>query len=331
MRQHLFALALFLVGGPAWAQSTQPIDLASATYENYGLLTRGQSRAAVTIKATLHLPAGEGPFGAVVVSHSCGGWTDSGHSERAIIDAFLKRGWAALIYDSFVVRDWRNVCAGTAGSAGGPSLIADAYAGLAALAAHPKIRPERIVNAGASMGGMTAHDTAYESYRQRLAGSARFAAHIAYYPAVGSGFERPNPYSGAPILVLLGEADDWTPAERTVRFLEVQKKYAGQVPEIVTITYPHAQHAWLNLGMRGPVRNNGGRNALRCPLLFLTGGSDMLLVLADGSERRAQGRDAIMSHFGSCWTYGVTMEASESVARQSFADSFAFLERVLGK
>ncbi|MCC7168270.1 MAG: dienelactone hydrolase family protein [Rhodospirillales bacterium] len=331
MRRFLFALALLLSPVLASAQSTQPIDLASATYENYGLLARGQAKGPVTIKATLELPAGEGPFGAVVVSHSCGGWIDSGKSEKTILDAFLKAGWATLIYDSFVVRDWRNVCAGAAGAAGGPSMIADAYAALAALAQHPKIRPDRIVNAGASMGGMTAHDTAFDLYRQRLAPQARFAAHIAYYPAVGTGFARPDAYSGAPILMLLGGADDWTPAARTLRFLDLQKRYAGQVPEIAVITYPDAQHAWLNLGMAGRVRNNAGRNAQACPLTFLTGGPDMLLVLADGSERRAQSRDAIMSHFGSCWTYGVTMEASDDVTRQSLADSFAFLERVLGK
>jgi dienelactone hydrolase len=65
---------------------------------------------------------------------------------------------------------------------------------------------------GASFGGRTALWTGYERFRQRYGkGSARFAAHLAFYPA-GCNVRLADQMivGGAPVRVFHGTADDWT-------------------------------------------------------------------------------------------------------------------------
>ena len=180
-------------------------------------------------------------YPAVVVLHGCGGI--SSHSAQ-IADKLGSWGYVALAVDSLGPR-------GIVGQCGGglfEEQAIDAYAALRYLSQLDDVDPAKVAVLGQSMGGAAA---LYAVDRTLVAQyfDQRFRAAIAYYPGHGCGF--PASLMTAPTLVLLGEADDWTPAE------PCREMVAHARPDGATITltvYPSAYHAFdvaeLNPGIR---------------------------------------------------------------------------------
>jgi dienelactone hydrolase len=141
----------------------------------------------------------------------------------------------------------------------------DAYAALGHLASLPFVDAGRIALLGASHGGTSTLAAIVDS-PPNAKGGAHFSAAIALYPACGWSIgawqverARQAPgrpitgYSGAfkplaPLLILIGELDDWTPAEPCRRLVEAAKS-AGY-PVGIKI-YPGAHHAFDSIA---PVR-----------------------------------------------------------------------------
>ena len=101
------------------------------------------------------------------------------------------------------------------------------------------------------MGGSAAlyaddHDVAAQYF------SERFRAAIAYYPGAGCGI--PVAWMTAPTLVLIEEADDWTPAERC-REMVAHARPDG-APIALTV-YPGAYHAFDVAELKPGVRSLG--------------------------------------------------------------------------
>ena len=85
-----------------------------------------------------------------------------------------------------------------------------------------------------------AHLAAFTRLRAALdPGPARFAAHVAYYPAgVFGAIAEPGAYTGSPVLMLLGEKDDNAAGQSAE--LSGYAKAAGFPAPIETVTYPDA-------------------------------------------------------------------------------------------
>jgi dienelactone hydrolase len=151
--------------------------------------------------------------------------------------------------------------------------VYDAYAALAHLRTLPYVDGRRVGIMGGSHGGTTtvASMLAPDSDLEPLAAERRhgFAAAVALYPScapsarswrAASGVYRPV----APLLILIGDSDDWTPAE-ACRKLATDARAAGHPVEIKV--YPGAHHAFdSNRPVRYvPTRINanapGGRGA----------------------------------------------------------------------
>ena len=112
----------------------------------------------------------------------------------------------------------------------------DAYAALRYLAGLEIVDPARVAVLGQSMGGASAlsaidRDMAAQYFTER------FRAAIAYYPGCDLAAARLT----APTLILIGEADDWTPAERC-RAMVAHARSDG-VPIVLTV-YPGAYHGF---------------------------------------------------------------------------------------
>lgn len=112
-----------------------------------------------TLKGTLILPPGKGPFPAVVLTHMSSPAIRDGYLEFAYF--FAARGIAALVYD----RRGSGESTGSEGSAGMQRLADDAVAAAEALAALPQIDARRIGTWGHSQGGWIAPVAAARSSR----------------------------------------------------------------------------------------------------------------------------------------------------------------------
>ena len=128
---------------------------------------------------------------------------------------------------------------GIASRCGGGGLVDqafDAYAALRYLSQLDFVDPARVAVLGQSMGGYSAlyavdRDLAAQYFKER------FRAAIAYYPVCGI----PAAWMAAPTLVLIGEADDWTSAERC-REMVAHARPRGAT--IALTVYPGAYHAF---------------------------------------------------------------------------------------
>ena len=231
-------LALALAGAPAHAAGEQ-IAIPAA-----GLSTSPRPLVGVLFK-----PEGRGPHPAVVMMHGCGGayardgslnarhlmWGEylAGHGYTALmLDSFTSRGIKELCTQKFAERTLREA-----------DRVGDAYAALAFLRRQDDVAAGNIGILGWSHGG----GSALAAITRRPNGDQGFAVAVAFYPGCTSKSKAPQkfrPY--APLLVLMGESDDWTPVD-SCKALTAAVAARGEPMQIVT--YPDTYHSFDNPGI----------------------------------------------------------------------------------
>jgi dienelactone hydrolase len=329
MYQILCALVATVAYGTAVGHCQAPqagttITFQSSTYSGFRqLLAREAATGTVTIEANLRFPEQKKDrYPAVIVGHALDGYRDA--NEGYVAAELRKAGFATLTYDSFAAR-------GTTGAAMSatpgylPAGVADAYAALRWLSSEPRIDADRIAIIGFSFGAEVAHLTAIEQLRSALdPGPARFAAHVAFYPALNFGVVADRgAYTGSPVLMLLAGKDENLPAAKVESYLAYARA-AGNPAPIETVTYPGAYHAWTVPGVVPARFYPELVSAKKCPLILL--GPNRLMFLID-----AQVRPFDPDFFGACMKeapgYSVGFDAA--VRAQSIADAVRFLQRYL--
>jgi dienelactone hydrolase len=195
-------------------------------------------------------PGVEGPGPAVVGLHGCGGMFARASGlitpiYRAWAAEFTRRGYVFLLVDSLGPRRHGEMC-----SIAGFDLELyrkrpkDAYGALWFLQAQPFVRGDRIGLVGWSQGGAaTLFSIAAQSLgRPSVLPQGDFRAAVAFYP--GGCNERRQPVqwtSAVPLLVLMGDADVWTPMAPCKTFLDGAIARGAKVEIQV---YPGAYHAF---------------------------------------------------------------------------------------
>ena len=219
------------------------------------LATSAPNGAVEQIPIVIARPDGPGPFPAVVILHDCSGLGpgSSGAPGRWSRE-LVARGYVVLMPDSFTTRGHPGgVCTDASRSRGevGPARrVVDAYAALAHARSLPFVDGRRVGVMGGSHGGSTTLAVmAPESGGEPLARDRRggFAAAVALYPGCraalgrwrgdGSGTYR----AVAPLLILIGEKDDWTPAAPCVELARSSRSTEHPVDIVV---YPGAHHSF---------------------------------------------------------------------------------------
>jgi len=184
----------------------------------------------VIAKSRLYRPKGEGPFPAVVVLHGCGG---VGSHHHGWARRLVEWGYVAIVLDSFAPRGHGSVCAFNPQTTTAETRAGDALAAAEYLARLPFVRAGRVGAIGFSHGG----STVMHAVQMRGGAPPPLAAAVAFYPGCN---ERVNHNVGVPTMILIGERDDWTPAERCRRAVAAQRR-----PELVSLTvYPNAFHGF---------------------------------------------------------------------------------------
>lgn len=244
-----------LIGGPAWrialalagalavapALAQESVRLPSQDADIAG-------GAPTEIEARLYRPEGAGPFPAVVALHGCGGrdWRDGRPSSlyRAWTEHLVGLGFVVLLTDSFGPRGVDEVCTRR------PQPVTpvlhrprDAQGALSWLAAQPYVRADRVILMGWSHGGGTVLATLDAGRRAipRPPSGAQFRGAVAFYPGCRTALGRSDWRTPVPLLILVGEADDWTPAEPCRALLE---RVGPQGQPVELVIYSGAHHGF---------------------------------------------------------------------------------------
>lgn len=230
------ALLIAAAGVAAFPCSAEEIDTPAQIVTLESALESNPNP--VQLQGALRRPEGAGPFGAVVLLHSCNG-------NYLRIDERWSRtiaawGYVTLSVDSFGTRNIKDTC-----NQPWPfDMGLDGYRGLKFLAQRFYVDPKRVAVLGFSAGARMALWSVERNSIEHLFAD-RFRAAIAFYPGC-------NAFSGhmtVPTLILIGERDDWSSAQ-DCRDMVAGRSSLGITRDgiaargIKLIVYPDAYHAF---------------------------------------------------------------------------------------
>ena len=223
--------------------STSVIAADIATFKSTYATATGTP---VILTGKLTKPQDNGPFPAVVLLHECAGI-------KSYQDVWAERlaswGYVALQVDSFGPRGLSNICTDL-------SLIFsevykrthDAYDAKSYLAGLPFVDRNRIAVMGWSHGGNTVLSVVDQKRDDP------FRSAIAFYPYCN----RPLLNFNAPLLILIGEKDDWTLAAECS--LWMRSELAGH--EVILKIYPDSYHGFDGEGLDMVVAGHDGNHRM---------------------------------------------------------------------
>jgi dienelactone hydrolase len=199
----------------------------------------------VTLKGWLYTPEKPGRHRAIVALHGCSGLLGNDglpsprHADWA--ERWAKAGFIALFPDSFGSRGLGPQCK-NADRTVHPARerVDDANAALLFLSKRDDVDPHQISLIGWSNGGSsTLYAVQPRNSPSKANGGVDFVRAIAFYPGCRLPLETGRWRTRIPLLVLIGAADDWTPAAPCSDLI-ADAKSKNEPAEIVT--YPDAYH-----------------------------------------------------------------------------------------
>lgn len=299
------------------------INFSSVNTTSYADLAgrTGSFNSSAVVKGTLSLPANvSGKVPAVIIAHTCGGVSQA---EFNYAKFFNSQGVAAFVLDSFTPRGMTQICTSSS-SFNTSAAVADALFALKLLATHPNIDANKIGIFGRSYGGWSVYGSAMEEIRRGVIDSSlKFAAHVAMYPSGCNIRVWSANVTRSPMLILLGAADDWTPAAACMDY-NIQLRALG-LP-VRTIVYANAQHAFDNSSLSTPSydANRGNQSNCRGSNRVDTGvfsryDTGEVLSSADWNTYKTN-----------CVSKGATMAYNSDAAASSIADAGIFLAKAVG-
>lgn len=204
------------------------IRAAQAETVHFASVAVGNVAAGPQISGWLMKPTGPGPFPAIVLAHSCAGVNPHTDAWGARL---VKWGYVVLAPDSFNPRGTNAVC--TTPNIVTPNMrVADVAGALDYLATRPDVIKGRIGLIGHSHGGATVLRAIQKNFDLESRG---LRAAVAYYPGCAPSF---NAAIDVPVLILIGDKDDWSSADAC-------RRLKPDRPELVEfVYYPNAYHSF---------------------------------------------------------------------------------------
>lgn len=228
------------MGGVAWAvggAGRPPVDVQVPSLDAPG-------GTAVVLSGHWFAAERVAPAPALVLMHGCGGAYERGRLAARYTELAARlnaMGVHALVTDSFGPRGEKQICTQRTGQRRitQEQRRRDALGALAWLAAQPGVDPARTGLLGWSNGGSTVLAALNRRHREVAAAAVRPSLAVAFYPGCESELKRGFEPT-APLLMLLGELDDWTPAAPC-------KDLAGAARGAAPVqweAYPNAYHGF---------------------------------------------------------------------------------------
>ncbi len=210
---------------------------SSSPFEIHHILCKLETIAKHPVFGILTLPEkGSGPFPCVVACHGSRGWVEH-HQEH--MNNWLKAGIAVFRIHSFESRNVISIVEDQM-SVTYAMMLCDSFEALKLLNTHPKIDYRKIAITGWSLGGTVALYSAWCPISETLAPDGeRFAALLPIYPAAHI---RPDVqcWENAPIKILHGDIDDYTPLNLVHGLIDVTKECA----DMEVIVYENSHHSF---------------------------------------------------------------------------------------
>ncbi len=155
------------------------------------------------------------------------------------IDMYQSMGIATFELHSFKSREVKSTV-GSQVKVTTAMMILDSYKIFEELSNHPIIDKDKVAITGWSLGGGVTLFSAWKPLKSAINKDLKFAAHLSYYPPC---IVEPNTlvFSDAPIHLLVGELDDWVPADACV---DLAAKMRDRGANIEFTVYEDSHHSF---------------------------------------------------------------------------------------
>ena len=198
------------------------------------------------------------------------------------------------------------------------SIILDAYKAFEKLSKHPNIDKNKVSITGWSLGGAVALFSGWKPIIKAISKDLKFASHLSFYPPCFFDPENTE-FTDSPIHILIGELDNWTPAEPCNYFV---KKISDNSNVNLTI-YPNSHHSFDS---KEPITFNEKGYSFKNCLFKLNKEGDVLM-----NYLNLPMSSPLMQKIGFlfCVERGVNLGGNPKSRAKAFAFSKSFMMRTL--
>jgi len=198
------------------------------------------------------------------------------------------------------------------------AMILDAYRAFEKLAKHPNIDKDKVSITGWSLGGAVTLFSAWKPVKEAITSYLKFASHLAFYPPCFFDPENTE-FTDSPIHILIGELDNWTPANPCRSFLN---KISNKSNVDLTI-YANSHHSFDS---EEPVTFNENGYSFKNCLFKLTKEGDVLM-----NYLHLPMSSPIMQKIGFlfCVERGVKLGGNPEARKKAFEFSKYFMKKTL--
>ena len=184
----------------------------------------------------LTLPEKEGVFPLIIGVAGSHGWADHHYG---YLKRYLDMGIGVLSLHSFKSRTVESTI-GKQLSVTMAMMIYDAFMALETLSQDERIDSKHIGITGWSLGGGVALFSAWKPIQTIISPDYTFAAHLPIYPPC---MVKPDimEFTDAPIHILIGELDNWVPAQPCVEIVDEMQELGFDIK--ITV-YPDSHHSF---------------------------------------------------------------------------------------
>ena len=198
------------------------------------------------------------------------------------------------------------------------SIILDAYKAFEKLSKHPNIDKNKVSITGWSLGGAVALFSGWKPIIKAISKELKFASHLSFYPPCFFDPENTE-FTDSPIHILIGELDNWTPAEPCNYFV---KKISDNSNVNLTI-YPNSHHSFDS---KEPITFNEKGYSFKNCLFKLNKEGDVLM-----NYLNLPMSSPLMQKIGFlfCVERGVNLGGNPKSRAKAFAFSKSFMMRTL--
>ena len=193
------------------------------------------------------------------------GWREH-HYEY--MQMYQESGFATFELNSFKSRDISSTV-GSQVEVTTAAIILDAYSAFAELANHPHIDKNKVSITGWSLGGAVALFSGWKPVIKAITNNLKFASHLAFYPPCFFDLENTE-FTDSPIHILIGELDNWTPAEPCINFVKKISKNSN----VKLTVYPDSHHSFDS---QEPIEYNEKGYSFKNCLFKLNSEGDVLM------------------------------------------------------